>query len=154
MTSCPNIKVNSIWCRYAFSEEGDCALVVQQEAGQEHGCCVCFRYPPASSVADTVTDNGDTSFCEVKVAQSSLTVCNHMDYTVHGILQARILEWVAVPFSKGSLFPLPNPGIKPRFPALQADSLPAELLSCDSLSKWWLDGVLGNLGKELFYRLQ
>ena len=45
-----------------------------------------------------------------------------MDYTVHGILQARILEWVAFPFSRD----LPNPGIEPRSPALQADSLPAE----------------------------
>ena len=33
-------------------------------------------------------------FCEVKVAQSCLTLCDTMDYTVHGILQARILEWV------------------------------------------------------------
>ena len=32
---------------------------------------------------------------EVKVAQSCLTLCDSMDYTVHGILQARILEWVA-----------------------------------------------------------
>ena len=38
-------------------------------------------------------------------------------------LQARILEWVAFPFSRD----LPNPGIKPRSPALQVDSLPAEL---------------------------
>ena len=38
------------------------------------------------------------------------------------ILQARILEWVAFPFSRD----LSNPGIKPRSPALQADSLPAE----------------------------
>ena len=30
---------------------------------------------------------------------------NPVDYTVHGILQARILEWVAVPFSKGSSEP-------------------------------------------------
>ena len=37
---------------------------------------------------------------KVKVAQSCL--CNPMDYTVHGILQARILEWVPFPFSKGS----------------------------------------------------
>ena len=37
----------------------------------------------------------------VKFAQSCLTLCNPMDYTVHGILQARILEWVAVPFSRG-----------------------------------------------------
>ena len=35
----------------------------------------------------------------VKVAQSCLTLCDPMDYTVHGILQARTLEWVAYPFS-------------------------------------------------------
>ena len=33
---------------------------------------------------------------KVKVAQSRPTLCNPMDYTVHGILQARILEWAAV----------------------------------------------------------
>ena len=37
---------------------------------------------------------------KVKVAQSCLTLCGPMDYTVHGILQARIMEWVAVPFSR------------------------------------------------------
>ena len=58
-----------------------------------------------------------------KVAQSCPTLCDSMDYTVHGILQARILKWVAIPFSRG----LPNPGIEPRSPTLQADSLPAEL---------------------------
>ena len=42
--------------------------------------------------------------------------------TVHGILQARILEWVAFPFSRD----LPNPGIEPRSPELQADFSPAE----------------------------
>ena len=86
-----------------------------------------------------------------------------MDYTVYGILQARILEWVAFPFSRGSSQPrngtqafyitggffnswapreaqeywsgqsIPSPGdfsgpgIKPGSPALQANSLPAEL---------------------------
>ena len=35
----------------------------------------------------------------VKVAQSCQTLCDPMDYTVHGILQARILEWVAFDFS-------------------------------------------------------
>ena len=39
---------------------------------------------------------------KVKVAQSCLTLCNPMDYTVRGILQARILEWVAFLFSRGS----------------------------------------------------
>ena len=41
----------------------------------------------------------------VKVVQSCLTLCNPMDYTVHGILQARILEWVAFPFFRGSSQP-------------------------------------------------
>ena len=40
-----------------------------------------------------------------KVAQSCPTLCNPMDHTVHGILQARTLEWVAVPFSRGSSQP-------------------------------------------------
>ena len=35
---------------------------------------------------------------KVKVSQLCLTLRNPMDYTVHGILQARILEWGAVPF--------------------------------------------------------
>ena len=35
----------------------------------------------------------------LKVVSDSL---DPMDYTVHGILQARVLEWVAVPFSRGS----------------------------------------------------
>ena len=62
----------------------------------------------------------------MRVAQSCLTLCNPMDYSppgssVHGILQAGILEW---PFlSPGDL---PNPGIEPSFPILQADSLPSE----------------------------
>ena len=51
--------------------------------------------------------------------------CSLPGSSVHGILQAGILEWVAIP-----LFPspgdLPNPGIKPWSPALQADSLPSE----------------------------
>ena len=40
-----------------------------------------------------------------KVAQSCPTVYDLIDYTVHGILQARILEWVAFPFSSGSSQP-------------------------------------------------
>ena len=42
---------------------------------------------------------------KVKVAQSCPSLCDPMDYTVHGILQARILEWVAFPFSRGSSQP-------------------------------------------------
>ena len=57
---------------------------------------------------------------KVKVTQSCLTLCDPMYYTVHGILQAKILEWVAYPFSRGSS--------QPRFPTVQVDSLLAEPL--------------------------
>ena len=61
------------------------------------------------------------------VAQLCLTLCYLMDCSlpgssVHGILQARLLKWVAI-YSPGDL---PDSGIEPRFPALQADSLPSE----------------------------
>ena len=59
----------------------------------------------------------------MKVAQSCLTLCNPMDYRVHGILQARILEWVAFSFSRGSSQPRDQTQV---FSALQMDSLPAE----------------------------
>ena len=63
---------------------------------------------------------------KAKLTQSRPTLWDPMDYTVHEILQARILEY-SVP---KKLFPspgdLPNPGVEPRSPALQVDSLPAE----------------------------
>ena len=60
----------------------------------------------------------------VLVAQSYPILCDPMDSSppvssVHGILQARILEWVAIPFSRD----LPNPGIEARSPELEADFL-------------------------------
>ena len=55
-------------------------------------------------------------------SQSYLTLCNPMDYTVHGVLQVRILEWAAFPFSGGSS----QPDLEPRSPTLLVDSLPAE----------------------------
>ena len=57
---------------------------------------------------------------KVEVSQLCLTLCDPMDYAVHEMLQARILEWVAIPFSRGSSQPRDPP-------ALQVDSLPAEL---------------------------
>ena len=60
-------------------------------------------------------------FQEVLVAQSCLTLCDRMDCSppgssVHGISQARILKYVASPFSRGEA----------GSPELQADSLPSE----------------------------
>ena len=59
---------------------------------------------------------------KVKITQSCPTLCDLMDYTVHGI--SRPEYWSGQPFpSPGGL---PNPGIKPGSPALQADYLPFE----------------------------
>ena len=70
--------------------------------------------------------NGAT---ESEVTQSCLTLCDPMDCSlpgssVHGIFQARILEWVAISFSRD----LSDQGIEPRSPALLADALPSEPL--------------------------
>ena len=63
----------------------------------------------------------------MKVTQLRLTLSDLMDYTVHGILQAIILVWVSHSLLQG-IFPTQGktPGIEPRSPSLQADSLPAE----------------------------
>ena len=42
---------------------------------------------------------------KVKVSQLFPTLCDPMDYTVHGILWARIVEWIAFPFSRRSSQP-------------------------------------------------
>ena len=67
------------------------------------------------------------SFQYANSLQSCSTLCDPTDCSlpgssVHGILQARILEWVAIHFFRGSS----DPGITPGSPALQADSLPSE----------------------------
>ena len=62
------------------------------------------------------------SLTTLKVALSCPTLCNPMDYTVHEILQAKILEWVTVSFFRGSS----QPSNQNWDPPLQEDSLPAE----------------------------
>ena len=91
-----------------------------------------------------------------EVTQSCPTLCDPVDCSlpgssVHGILQARILEWVAISFSRN----LPDPGIEPRSPTLLADALRSEPpgkpiiceMNCQSRSDAW-DRVLwaGALG--------
>ena len=65
---------------------------------------------------------------KVSVAQSCPTLCNSMaaacqGSSVHGSLQARILEWVATPFSRG-IFPTQGSNPDQNSPAWQADFLP------------------------------
>ena len=81
--------------------------------------CLCiYRWNQTECVFETVSllyslPQGWTSrkapqFRSVQfssVAQSYPTLCDPMDHTVHGILQARILEWVSFPFSRGSSQP-------------------------------------------------
>ena len=56
------------------------------------------------------------------------TLCDPMDYTVHGILQAKIQKWVAFPFSRGSS--------QPRTPSLQVNSLLAEPQGSPKILEW------------------
>ena len=69
--------------------------------------CICIaetlRYSPETITVLLIS--------YVKAAQSCPALCDPMDYTVHGIPQARILEWVACPFSSGSSNPGSNPGL-------------------------------------------
>ena len=70
-----------------------------------------------------------TGVLHVKLLQSCLTLYDPMDHSlpgffIHWILQARILKWVVISFSRDHS----DPGIKPGSPSLQADSLPFEPL--------------------------
>ena len=58
--------------------------------------------PKASNHTGLISEGLPLDGNEVKVTQLCLTFGDPMDYTVHGSLQARILEWVAIPFSRGS----------------------------------------------------
>ena len=79
--------------------------------GKDSMCLTCFELFPVCYVFSCTSVCVCTKFLrnhialKVKVTQSCPTLCNTMDYTVHGILQARILEWVAFPFSWGSSQP-------------------------------------------------
>ena len=84
--------------------------------------CLCPPRIPAEIMVGLFYKDSEITKGKVTVAQSCPTLCDPLDYTVHGILQARILEWIAVPFSRD----LPNPETEPESPALQVNSLPAE----------------------------
>ena len=76
-----------------------------------------------SVVLVSAVQQGESAMC-VSVAQSCPTLCNPMDCNllgscVHGILQARMLERVAIPSSMRSS----QPGMEPKSSALQADAL-------------------------------
>ena len=95
-----------------FSSAQVCALKLNWDWSSEISILIC-----------------ETGMKETKAlaAQSCPTLWDPMDgsppgSSVRGILQARILDWVVICFSRD----LPDPGIKPRSPAVQVDSSPAE----------------------------
>ena len=107
------------------------SVICDPEKSQRHNLCcdICHSSERGTEVsweqallpADYPDQNKRPTWVH---AQSCLTFCDPMEWSppgssIHGILQARILEWVATPPPRD----LPGPGIKPESPALQADSL-------------------------------
>ena len=84
-------------------------------------------------------------------AQSCLTTCDPMDCkqpgsSVHGITQARIMEWVVISFSRGSSRPSDQTCVSCKSPALHAESLPlshqaSNIFADCSIWVWWLEPV-------------
>ena len=84
---------------------------------------------------------------EVKVAQLCLSLCDSMDCTVHGILQARILEWVAFLFSRD----LSDPGIELGSLALQETlvrSLEEGMATHSSILAWRIPWTVQSMGSQ------
>ena len=101
----------SLWAATAEARmlQGPCAATTepvhpraralqQGEPRQQEVCTPQWRVAPACC-------NQRPNKVKVKVTRSCLTLCDPMDYTVHAILQARTLEWVAFLFSRGSSQP-------------------------------------------------
>ena len=91
---------------HTFPIDGMCSYVIFVPQitvqGGYHYCAFTQGLSDFSRTVETVVGRKEYLQVKVKVIQSCLTLCNPMDYTVHEILQARILEWVAFPFSSGS----------------------------------------------------
>ena len=94
------------WLSVGFS-----CVAVSRHAGRSLQQCPCAGFPLSFSLPLSVGPLSSAHLLyplveiyggfsvKVKVAQSCPTLCNPMDCIVHGILQARTLEWVAFPFS-------------------------------------------------------
>ena len=90
------------WILYHLSHQGSPST--RQEIILWGEDCV-FIHPLCPLLAQCLTYRRHLISEWVKVTQLCPTLCDPMDYTVHGILQARILEWVAFPFSRWSSQP-------------------------------------------------
>ena len=66
-----------------------------------------WRYLPNwyTDLMQVLTKISADFFVGICESHSVMSVCDPMDYTLHGILQVKILEWIAFPFSRGSSQP-------------------------------------------------
>ena len=88
----PEILLENLWI---WNELSDMVLIFKEgERPEREGTCLWSNCRNIQSYKS-----------EVKVTQLCLDLYNLVAYTVHGILQARVLEWVAYPFSSGSSQP-------------------------------------------------
>ena len=97
------------YCSNTFSEGDGLGLPVHYFGSSPFHWCLGGNSTSRKSLWLSVTNfpvfglRSLTVFSKwVKFTQSCPTLCDPMDYTVHGILQARILDWVAFPFCRGS----------------------------------------------------
>jgi len=95
-----DLELNGLWLDQVLSSPND-----SNKARPENPCSGGNCNPTPSRNRHSGSHHQSYQVCEVKVTQSCLTLCDPMDSTVCGILQARILEWVAIPFFRGSSQP-------------------------------------------------
>ena len=93
----------------------------------KQGLCINLEGLDGEGDGREVRKGGDICIKPSEVVQSCLTLCDPVDCSppgssIHRIFQARILEQVAISFSRN----LPDPGIEPVSPAFQADALLSE----------------------------
>ena len=97
---------------------------------------LCILHQIESSAINTASN---ISLVKMKVTKMCSTLCNPLEYRVHGIIQVRILEWVAFPFSRGSSQP--------------RDQTQVSCIAGESFTTW-ATGEAHILGKYTFWTLR
>ena len=123
-----------IHCNSSWAKKKVCVTRVERARGEQWKMSAETQETPSCRAGQpegapwrylTWSHWGTFSESKSEVAQSCLTLCNPINYcppSIHGIFQARVLEWVAISFSRGSC----QPRDWTRSPALQANTLPSE----------------------------
>ena len=111
---CQRIHVFQPWCcgrflRVPWTAQRSNQSILRKSALNIHWKDWCWSWSSSIGPPDgkcwLIGKDPHAGKVKVKVAQLCLTLCNPMDYRVHEILQARILEWIAFAFSRESSQP-------------------------------------------------